>query len=191
MKHIKKVIALLIALTIFPCFLTANPRNEVFLGYGYPKSVGITFISGFTDFFTILFSGGTNTNKTVSPGIAQIGYNRFLTDKIAVGGTFTAEPFNMTNTSEGGISNTTHNALFTIQGNFKYQYGWEWVRLYHGVRMGLGLTTNFDDGSVTPSFAFDLIPIGIKIGKIDGFNFYADVGLWTTALFNAGVTYTF
>ena len=188
----KIIISLFVLLSVSVIPLTAQSRNsnEIYLGYGYPKTVGTSLIGGFTEIFSTIFTGGQAGMKTTGPGVAQIGYNRYLTDNIAVGGIFTFEPFTMTSNSGDNV-NVSKNGLFSIQGTFKYQYGWEWVRLYHGISMGVGINAFFDGGSPSAMFIMNLIPIGVKVGKDEGFNFFLDMGLWSTALINAGASFSF
>ena len=190
MKKIIISLFVLLSLSIIPLTAQTRNSNEVYLGYGYPKTVGTSLVGGFTEIFSTIFTGGQAGVKTTGPGVTQLGYNRYLTDNIAVGGIFTVEPFTMTSGS-GENESVTKNGLFTIQGTFKYQYGCEWVRLYHGISLGIGINAFFSGGNPSATFIMNLIPIGVKIGKNEGFNFFLDVGLWSTALINAGASFSF
>lgn len=168
--------------------------HEVYLGYGYPNSISPMFVGGIQTFLTALFSGGTQNTSLHGAGVIQAGYNWYCIpdNGFSVGGIITFEPYKIehinTKTPE---NNSTENILMTtIQGTVKYQYGWKYVRLYHGVSIGLGISSKINDNT-TCVFAFNIIPIGIKAGKEQGINFFADVGVGSTPIINAGASYRF
>ena len=198
MKSLKKSLIALFLLVTLPLSLFAynedvsllSGKNEVYVGYGYPKTLSVGLIGGFTNFFSILFTGGLSTMKTTGPGVTQLGYNRFITDNVAVGGLFTFEPYTVTNTSGETVS-VSKQGNFTTQVNVKFQYGWDHIKLYHRVSAGLGLMFDFTNDTTTPTFTMDIVPIGIKAEIYRGINLYADVALWSTSLINLGANYTF
>lgn len=166
--------------------------HEIYLGYGYPNSLSTLFINGFTDIFITIFTGGQQSVKTSGIGVFQLGYDWYVKDGLSLGGTAIIEPYktiSKSNSSESAV--TTNGIIYTILGKVKWQYGWEYVRLYHSLSLGLALNTTIENPSIYPTFAFNLTPIGVKVGKEKGVNFFAELGLGSTSLINAGISYRF
>lgn len=165
--------------------------HQIYLGYGYPGSLYTKFLSGAVNFFSVIASVGNQEEEQISYGIAQLGYDWFCIpgQGLSVGALATVEPYTIkiiNNSSETKIENQT---MITFQANVKYQYGWKFVKLYHGLSAGIGLMILETD--LSPIFVFNIIPIGVKVGNEQGLNFYADIGFITTPIINAGASYRF
>ena len=167
--------------------------HEIYAGYGYPNSLGTKFVNGMADIFSIIFSGGSQSIKTTGPGVVQLGYNYIFQNGFSVGGFFTYEPYTLDYVNINNSAQNRHSkqTVFTIQATAKYQYGWKYARLYHGVSAGVSILADFDEDTAGAAFTLNIIPIGVKVGLEKGINFYADVGLWSSPLINAGLSYRF
>lgn len=209
MKKLRKMCILFLVLLTTTAFLHSEEMestteknqklqspHEVYFGIGYPNSIMPIFVGGMQDILTAIFTGGKQGTKLTSYGATQLGYNWYCIKGkgLSVGALFTAEPYKTNyifkDTPENNYEEIT--TMFTIQATAKYQYGWKYVRLYHGVSIGLGIVTIYQDTPSTSAiFAFNIIPIGIKAGKEQGLNFYADIGIGSTPVINAGAAYRF
>lgn len=169
-------------------------NHEIYIGYGFPGSLGPIMLSGLENLIVLIFTGGTHETKIKQYGTAQVGYDwHCIPGKgLLVGGIITVEPFTTTaqSTSTNTEGSIVEAVLLSLQASVKYQYGWEYVRLYHGLSAGLGLVFS-DNSSVSPTFIMNIIPIGVKVGKEKYPCFFADIGLGSTAIVNAGISYRF
>lgn len=157
------------------------------LGYGAPNSFLTSFINTFTAIIIPDPEDETPEDMLQGPGVFQIGYGWYPLDWLSVGALCTYEPFRIVHT-DGDNKYVNPNFFWSIQGEVGFHYGWELVRLYHELSAGIGVCHNKD----TPAevfFAFNIIPIGIEVGKSKGIFGFADLGLGTTAYINAGIGY--
>lgn len=176
----------------FSNYRSTFPHHEVYLGYGFPQSINTYFIYGITGLTVLTATAGQSEMKIKGPGTFNLGYNWYILDWLAIGGTFTGECVELIykNNQE---SNTESETMFnsSIQGKITFQYGGRWVRGYHGASIGLLLFSG-SDNEIIPTFAFNITLAGIKFGPEGaGFNGFIDCGFGTNSLINAGVSYSF
>lgn len=206
MKIIKKI---LIEVTIFLLFSTTliygtesesvtkqTYAHQINIGYGAPNSFFISMVNEFAPPY-INYENRDDTsmlvdrNQLKGPGVFQIGYDWFPIDWLSVGIDCSYEPFKIIHLDKNNNEKSDNPSFFwTVQGEVGFHYGWDLIQLYHGLAAGFGFCHS-KENACQGFFAFNVIPIGIEVGKGHGVYGFANLGIGTSAYINAGIGYRF
>jgi len=165
------------------------PKNEIYAGYGTPSylSVIMLFVGALTS-----ISDNTVTANIIGP--AQFGYNYYFNDHWSLGLFSTLEYQTYDSASS---ANYTHFLVGSAQLRPDFQWGWERVKIYHGLSVGAACvyseqnSSSGKTGSVSWIPIFDLIPLGVKVKVFGGLNLYAECGFGSTGYVNGGVSFRY
>ncbi len=168
----------------------SSPRNEIYAGYGSISA--ITIVGALLGALSSISSSGETTGSMIGP--VQLGYNYYFNEHFSLGLLSTAEY----QTFVTADSSKTTSILFgTVQLRPNVQWGWEKVKIYHGLSIGAlciysGQTTSSGQTTdISWSWMFNVIPLGIKVNIVDGLNIFADCAFGSAGFVNAGLSYQF
>lgn len=176
---------------------TNEQRNEIRLSVsdGLPLDIGMALGSAF---------GSVFTNRTVlhnsSTGSWSLGYRNHISNRIAFGGDFSFQAVKSEfEHKKNGSESTEEITYLTVMPALDVTYyRSNVVRLYGTVMAGVGLLSTKvtrsdeelnDGGDDMAAFAFQLNPIGVRVGKqIAGF---AELGVGTKGFVTLGLSAAF
>ncbi len=146
-----------------------DKANEVYFSVGTTSTLPIAL--------TVVTFGLITMGEGESiPVTFMGGYNHFFSDDhFGVGGFVTYERAFGCN-------------IVTAQAEITGQYGWEHVKFFHSLSLGVGVLTNGSDPGFFP--AFDLTLLGVKF-NFTNFNIFVDFSLPTTSILKIGASYKF
>jgi hypothetical protein len=142
----------------------------------------------------IIFGVSTMPSSTRSSGVINIGYQRSLSDRIAIEGTYSHEKISLSwDENSTYVYQSFNDKLNTIMVGVKFKYTLNGKIELYG-RTDLGYLwyhqSNQSDYTITFSnFAFQITPIGLSFGKaLRGF---CEFGFGHLGIINFGINYNF
>jgi hypothetical protein len=199
MKNLKK--PSLVFVILFLAFLTCpylsksqtDDVNRVVVSFGGMTAPEI--LEDPNDLAEALFSDGTTTSKASFMGTFNIQYDRVISEKYSVGLSLVLESIKKDVSRPNMIYSDGYQAkYFTILTNASYLYlRKEKLELYG--RLGVGVSFSkeeFVEQNVSKEsvlFAYQVSPIGVRLGK--KFFFQAEAGFGYVGIISFGVGYRF
>lgn len=206
MKNRLKVIGLFTFLCIYVLDVKSQDlyqKHEVRINFSdaIPLTIGDAFVEGFSSGFAASITGYSKKSfNEKNSGMWGLGYKYHFNNRLNVGvdiGLLTASKD--TELSKTNDTYTVHRKtnFFLVMPTIQYSYlNKEIIQLYGNLGTGLlsySVKENKDDGTNYSdnytSFAFQLNPIGIRVGK--QFAGYAELGFGFKGIINVGASYKF
>jgi hypothetical protein len=193
----KSIIACTLLLTLFSITTQAQEASKHEIRVSYSDGIPTTLVDGFANALAAAFLGQKTNSKTSSFGNIGLGYRNQMTNRIRVGAdiTFQQEKTEITD-KDNKIIQKTNSRYIMVMPTFSFSYAkTAWIDFYGEAAAGAVLDDHTQTGGTnttsqnTIDFAFQINPIGLRVGKkIGGF---LEAGFGYRGFVNLGLNYKF
>lgn len=195
----KEIFFIVLTLTIFSFPIEAQvyvPKHEVRLSIsdGLPLSIGMALGNVFGSVFT-----NRKILDSSDIGHWSVGYRNHVSNRIAVGGDVTFQSLKYNFEHKDGSQSNQHLNYVSVMPAFELTYyRSNMVRFYGSAMAGVGILNTEtirsdseieDDNSSAVTFAFQLNPLALRVGRqVAGF---AELGVGTKGFITLGLSAAF
>lgn len=172
------------------------PEHEIGVGYGYmsTEQFSIVLVEALSTGIISSFTGDSYTTKSYQfIGPISINYKYFFKEKLSIGGSFLFSSNKIEYENNKNILSNVQLNTFSILPRLDFYY----IRnpkfaLYGNIGIGAVLMTsqyktNKDLNEIGATFAFQVTPLAMRIGR--EFGFVLELGIGSHGLANAGFSY--